>query len=105
MATKRTKPGSARRRKPADVECYCEPGKVSGMGQGRRSAASGMHWRVALSIITFFGWIIFLILWLFFYAGSYNVYQNIAIFIVSLLAFIAVNGAAWASWGMRYSRG
>jgi hypothetical protein len=61
----------------------------------------GMGWRIALSIVTFFGAIIAVILWLFFYAGSYNVYQNIAVVVVIFLVFIAVMGAAWASWGMR----
>jgi membrane protein YdbS with pleckstrin-like domain len=61
----------------------------------------GMGWRVGVSIVAFFGSIIAVILWLFFYAGSFNVYQNIAIVVVILLAFIAVIGATWASWGMR----
>lgn len=60
-----------------------------------------MGWRVAVSIITFFGSIIAVILWLFFYAGNYNVYQNLAIIVVIFLIFIAVMGASWASWGMR----
>ncbi len=61
----------------------------------------GMGWRVAVSIITFFGSIIAVILWLFFYAGNFNVYQNLAIVVVIFLVFIAVMGATWASWGMK----
>ena len=64
---------------------------------------SGMGWRIAVSIFTFFGAIIAVILWLFFYAGSYNAYQNIAIIVVVLLAFFAVLGATWVSWGMRHA--
>jgi hypothetical protein len=60
-----------------------------------------MGWRVGVSIVTFFGSIIAVILWLFFYAGSFNAYQNIAVVVVILLAFIAVMGATWASWGMK----
>jgi len=60
-----------------------------------------MGWRIAVSIITFFGLLIALILWLFFFAGSYNGYQNIAVVFVMVLAFMAVMGATWASWGMR----
>ncbi len=60
-----------------------------------------MGWRVPLSIIAFFGSIIAVIIWLFFYAGSFNVYQNIAVVVVIFLALIAVMGAAWASWGMK----
>ena len=54
-----------------------------------------------MSIITFFGAVIAAILWLFFYAGGFNAYQNIAVVVVILLAFIAVMGATWASWGMK----
>ncbi len=63
----------------------------------------GMGWRIAVSIVTFFGLIIAAIIWLFFYAGSYNVYQNIAVIIVIILACIAIMGATWASWGMKQS--
>ncbi len=63
----------------------------------------GMGWRVGVSIVTFFGAMIAVILWLFFYAGSFGVYQNLAIVVVILLAFIAIMGATWASWGMRQS--
>jgi hypothetical protein len=62
----------------------------------------GFGWRVSLSIIMGIGWLIFLIVWLFFYASDFNIYQNIAIFIVSILVLGGVLGAAWAPWGMRY---
>jgi hypothetical protein len=60
-----------------------------------------MGWRVGVSIVAFFGALIAVILWLFFYAGGYNAYQNIAVVVVIFLAFIAVMGATWASWGIR----
>jgi len=62
----------------------------------------GFGWRVSLSIIMCVGWLIFLIIWLFFYASGFDVYQNIAIFLVSLLAVGGVLGAAWAPWGMKH---
>ena len=64
----------------------------------------GMGWRVAASILGFFSSIIGAILWLFFYATSYNVYQNIAIVAVIVMAFVAVMGAIWAPWGMRQAQ-
>jgi len=63
----------------------------------------GMAWRVSLSIITGIGWLIFIILWLFFYAQDYTLYQNIAIFLVSILVMGAVMGASWASFGMKHA--
>jgi hypothetical protein len=62
-----------------------------------------MGWRVGVSIASFFGSMIAVILWLFFYAGSFTVYQNIALVVVIILAFIGVMGAVWASWGMKQS--
>jgi len=34
-------------------------------------------------------------------AANFNPYQNVAVVIVIVLAFIAVMGATWASWGIR----
>ena len=66
-----------------------------------KARPESMGWRVPVSIVTFFGLVIAVILWLAFYAAKFNVYQNIAVVVVILLAFVAVMGATWASWGMR----
>jgi heme/copper-type cytochrome/quinol oxidase subunit 4 len=65
----------------------------------------GFAWRVGLSILVVFGWLAFLITWLFFYAEDYDVWQNIAIFLVSIIVGIGVLAAAWASWGIKYASG
>lgn len=65
---------------------------------------SGFAWRVSLSIASFFGLIIFFILWLFFFAGSFNIYQNIAVILAALMVFCAIMGASWSTWGMKYGR-
>ena len=62
----------------------------------------GFGWRISLSIISGVSWLIFLIIWLFFYATLFNVYQNIAIFIVSILAIGGIMGATWAPWGIKH---
>lgn len=64
-----------------------------------------MGWRVGVSIVVLFGALITAILWLFFYAGGFNVYQNIAVIVVIFLAFIAIMGATWAPWGMKQKEG
>ena len=69
-----------------------------------KSISDGMGWRVTISIITFFASIIVIIIWLFFYAENYTIYQNVAIVVVIFLAFIAIMAATWASWGMKQSR-
>jgi hypothetical protein len=64
----------------------------------------GFAWRVGLSILVVFGWLAYLIIWLFFYAGDFGVFQNIAIFLVSIIVAIGVLAAAWATWGIRYAK-
>jgi len=61
-------------------------------------------WRVSLSIIMSIGWLVFFFLWLFFYAGGYDFWQNVIIFIVSILILGGVLGATWAPWVMRYGK-
>jgi protein-S-isoprenylcysteine O-methyltransferase Ste14 len=63
----------------------------------------GLGWRISVSIVTFFGFLTSIILWFFFYAENFNVYQNIAIVVVMLLVFVAIMGATWAPWGMKQS--
>jgi hypothetical protein len=58
-------------------------------------------WRVSLSIGMGIGWLIFLIVWLAFFAGDYTVYRNIAIIIISILVVFIVLGGSWASWGLK----
>ncbi len=62
----------------------------------------GFTWRVSLSVLVSFSLVIFLILWLLFYAGKFNIYQNIAAILVSLLIGIAILVSSWASWGIKY---
>jgi hypothetical protein len=58
-------------------------------------------WRVSLSIVMGVGWLIFLIIWLAFYAGDYSIYKNISIILISILILIIILGGSWAAWGLR----
>ena len=60
--------------------------------------------RIAISIIAGVGWIIFLIVWLFFFADDYSIYQNIAIFIVSLLIEGGIQGPVWIPWRKKWKQ-
>ena len=64
----------------------------------------GLPWRIGVSIFLGFAWLAFLIIWLFFYAGDYSVFQNIAIFLASILVLIGILGAMWASWGLKFAK-
>jgi len=62
----------------------------------------GLGWRVSLSIIAGVGWLVFLLIWFFFYAGNMpNWEKNVAIFLLSLLVICVILGVPWAIWGMR----
>jgi hypothetical protein len=58
-------------------------------------------WRISLSIVMGVGWLIFLIIWLAFYAGNYSIYKNIAIILISILVLIVVLGGSWGAWGLK----
>lgn len=83
-------------------------GRVSEEKKGKQyerpEDTPGFAWRVSLTIIVFFALIVFLVLWLFFYADAYTIYQNLAVLLAAILLFVGVMGAAWAHWGMKYGR-
>jgi hypothetical protein len=64
----------------------------------------GFAWRVSLSIIVGVGWLVFLILWVTFYAAAFTLIENVVIVLVSMLIVGAILGASWASWGIKYGR-
>jgi magnesium-transporting ATPase (P-type) len=64
----------------------------------------GFKSRISVSIIVPILLMLFWIIWFFFYAGDFNIYQNIAIFLVSLLALGGILGGAWASWAMKHEK-
>lgn len=55
-----------------------------------------MGWRVSLSVLTDGGWLVFLLVWLIFYASDYSGYQNVAVLLLSLLVMTGLLGVPWA---------
>ena len=78
--------------------------RKKGTGYERPEDTPGFGLRVAISIISVFGIVAFFIVWLFFFADKFTLYQNVAVALVAVLAFIAIMGAGWASWGIKYGR-
>jgi hypothetical protein len=64
----------------------------------------GMGSRVAISILVVFGWLIFLVVWLFFYSSTFTLLENLGIVIVAFLVGLAILAASWASWGLKYGK-
>jgi hypothetical protein len=76
--------------------------QVLKMTEEKVKNVEGLSWRVSLSILLGVGWLIFLILWLAFFAGDYSFYQNFAIFLASLLMLGCVLGIPWMIYGMKH---
>lgn len=64
----------------------------------------GLMWRAVLSIVAVFGWLVFLVLWLFFLAPGFGLAQNLAVFILSLLIVVALLLVTWVTWALRFPR-
>lgn len=66
-----------------------------------KEETEGLAWRVSLSILGGVGWLVFLIVWLFFYAQSYAWERNVAVFLLSLLLLVVILGVPWAFWAYK----
>ena len=59
--------------------------------------------RVYASIAVVFRQLLFLALWLFFYAISFGILQNMAVFLVSLVVALALLILLWVPWAMKHA--
>jgi len=71
---------------------------------GRVRMMSGMGSRVAASIVTGAGWLIFVLLYAGFWSAGYTLFQSVIIFLISLIVLVGILGVMWAPWGMRFAR-
>jgi hypothetical protein len=69
------------------------------MGQ-QGDARRELGWRVVLSIVLVFAWLIFLVIWLFFLTPEMGWGQNLAVFLLSLLVVSAILVLTWVTWAM-----
>lgn len=67
----------------------------------RELGPRAMGWRIGASILSVTVWLAVGIIWLFFYAGGHDFWQNAALFLVSLVALAGVNAAMWVGAGMK----
>ncbi len=59
--------------------------------------------RVYASIAVAFGWLLFLSFWLFYYASSFGLIQNIGVILASLVVVGIVEVLMWVPWAMKQS--
>ena len=48
-------------------------------------------------------WLIFLALWLFFYASSFSILQNIGVFLLSFAVAGVIEVLVWVPWAMKHA--
>ena len=61
-------------------------------------APPGLALRVVISIIVFFGLLIFSIIYVAFFTSSISFFQQIAVILVALLVAITILGVMWVIW-------
>ncbi|MBN2517460.1 MAG: hypothetical protein JXB14_01305 [Candidatus Altiarchaeota archaeon] len=64
--------------------------------------SSGFKMRTNASILIWGGWLVFLLVYLFF-GGAGSVWEAIGVIIVSLIVGIVLTALLWASWGLRFA--
>jgi ethanolamine transporter EutH len=57
-------------------------------------------WRGSFSGGLGFAWLIFIIIWLAFFAFE-SFYKNVAVFLLSILVLVLIYGTIWGSWGIK----
>jgi hypothetical protein len=61
----------------------------------------GLASRIAVSIVVGVAWMVFLIIYLAFYAESLGVYKSLAVLLASILVVGAILGPMWVYWGSK----
>jgi hypothetical protein len=62
----------------------------------------GLGSRIAGTVLIAVSWLAFFILYLAFWAGSFNIWQNIAVFLASLLIVGGLIAVMWILWGTKF---
>ncbi|HYA33005.1 MAG TPA: hypothetical protein VEG65_03270 [Candidatus Bathyarchaeia archaeon] len=57
--------------------------------------------RISVAIIIPFAWLIFLALWLIFYASGFSLLQNLGTFVLSLAILGLLEVLLWVPWSMK----
>ncbi len=58
--------------------------------------------RISVAIIVPFVWLVFLALWLIFYATSFGILQNLGVFVLSIAIVGMLEVLLWVPWSMKH---
>ncbi len=56
--------------------------------------------KIAGTVIVGVCWLVFIVLFLAFFAGNFDLFQNLGIFIVSLIVAIGIVAVMWIKWAL-----
>lgn len=73
------------------------------MGKDPRFVA-GLRARVLGSIVGGTAWLVFILLYVGFWASGLSLGQSIIVVLVSIVLLVGALGVLWVSWGMRFAR-
>ncbi len=59
--------------------------------------------RIYASIAVGFAWLLFIGLWLFYYAASFSILQNVAVIFLSLVVVGILETLLWVPWAMKHA--
>jgi cation transport ATPase len=62
-------------------------------------------WRSAASALSGVLWLSFIIIWLFFFAGDYSVWENLGLILLSVVVLVGANALFWVGFGLRMAKG
>jgi len=82
-----------------DRRCNLEQFTIK--GDGILTDPKPEPWRIYVTVIIGLLWMFYIGFWLFYYASSYGILQNIASIIISLAIVGAVILAIWLPWSMK----
>ncbi len=72
---------------------------------GGRRPWRGMRWRASATILMITAWLVFILLYAALWSGQFSLFQNIVIFLATLILLMGSIGALWAAWGVRFAGG
>jgi hypothetical protein len=70
----------------------------------KQEVPPGLTPRVVVSIIIFFGMLIFAKIYVAFFASSFSLFQQIAVILVAILVATAILGVMWSAWGINLEK-
>jgi hypothetical protein len=59
---------------------------------------------IILTMVAIIVWLVFILLYALYWSGSYNLFQNIVVTVVTLGITAVVIGLGWVIWGFRHVR-